>query len=317
MVEFGYALSTEEHTPDRLVGNAVRAEQSGFDFIGVSDHFHPWIDAQGHSPFVWSILGAIAAKTERIKVGTGVTCPIIRIHPVILAQAAATAAAMMPGRFVYGVGTGENLNEHVLGDKWPIVSQRQEMLEEAIQITRMLWDGRQHTFEGEFYSVENARLYTVPDEPPPIVVAASGPESAELAGRIGDGLWNVGGDPDVSASFEKAHGRGPRFAQLTICFAETDDDALQTVRRVWPNAALKGPLSQELPLPEHFAQAAEMVKDDDLREAMPLGPDPAPVLQKVQEAVDAGYDHVYIHQVGPDQEAFFGFWERELRPQLG
>jgi coenzyme F420-dependent glucose-6-phosphate dehydrogenase len=317
MVEFGYALSSEEHSPAALVANAVRAERAGFDFVSISDHFHPWLDTQGQSAFVWSVLGAIATSTERIKVGTGVTCPIIRIHPVILAQAAATAAAMMPGRFLYGVGTGENLNEHVLGDKWPIASVRREMLTEAIEITRLLWDGRLHTFAGRYYSVENARIYTLPDEPPPILVAASGAESAELAGRIADGLWSSSSDPDVSGLYEKAGGRGPRFAQLTLCYAGTDDDALRVARRVWPTGALKGPLNQELPLPEHFAQAAEMVKDDDLRKAMSLGPDPSPLLEEVRKAIDAGYDHVYLHQIGADQEGFFEFWERELRPQLG
>jgi G6PDH family F420-dependent oxidoreductase len=316
VVEFGYALSSEEHGASALVANAVRAEQAGFDFVGISDHFHPWLDAQGQSPFVWSVIGGIAASTDRIKVGTGVTCPTIRIHPAILAQAVATVASMMPGRFLYGVGTGENLNEHVLGDKWPIASVRREMLEEAVQLTRLLWDGRLHTFEGRFYSVENARIYSVPDDPPPIIVAASGPEAAELAARIGDGLWSSGAEPDVSAWFEKAGGRGPRFAQLTLCYATTDDEALKTVRRVWPTSALKGPLNQELALPGHFEQAVEMVKDDDLRQSMPLGPDAAPVLEKVREAIDAGYDQVYFHQVGSDQEAFFEFWERELRPQL-
>jgi coenzyme F420-dependent glucose-6-phosphate dehydrogenase len=317
MVQFGYALSSEEHTPSALVANAVRAEEAGFEFVSISDHFHPWIDAQGQSSFVWSVIGAIASSTDRIKVGTGVTCPIIRIHPVILAQAAATVTSMMPGRFLYGVGTGENLNEHVLGAKWPIVSVRQDMLAEAIEITRMLWDGRLHTFQGRFFSVENARIYTLPDEPPPIIVAASGPESAELAGRIGDGLWSTSTDPDISGSFEKAGGHGPRFAQITLCFAKTEDEALATARGVWPTSALTGQLNQELPLPEHFAHAVEMVKDDDLRESMSLGPDPAPVLDKVREAIDAGFDWVYFHQVGRDQEAFFEFWERELRPQLG
>lgn len=317
MAEYGYSLSSEEHRPNDLVAHAVQAERAGFSFIGVSDHFHPWIDAQGEAPFVWSVLGGIAAATERIRVGTGVTCPTIRIHPAIIAQAAATVAAMMPGRFLLGVGTGENLNEHVLGDKWPATSDRRDMLEEAVAVIRDLWRGELTSHHGDFYDVENARIYTLPDELPPIIVAASGPEAADLAGRIGDGLWNVGGDPEVAAGFAAAGGTGPRIVQLTICYAETEDAALRTAREVWPIAGLTGPLTQELPLPSHFEQASEMVTDSALREAMPLGPDPEPVLSKVNECLAAGYDHVYLHQVGPDQGGFFSFWERELQPQLG
>lgn len=317
MVDYGYALSSEEHTPLDLVRNGVRAEQAGFSFVSISDHFHPWIDAQGNSPFVWSVIGGIATTTERIRVGTGVTCPLIRIHPAVIAHAAATAAAMLPGRFMLGLGTGENLNEHVLGDKWPIVSERQQMLEEAIEVIRLLWDGQLHTHHGDYYDVENARLYTLPDEPPPIIVAAAGTDSAELAARIGDGLWSVGPNADVVKSFEHAGGSGPRIAQLTFCYAANEDDALHTVQRVWPLTALKGPLNQELPLPQHFEQAAQMVREDDIREAIPLGPDPEPVLRKVSEFEAAGYDHIYLHQIGPDQDGFFSFWERELRPQLG
>jgi G6PDH family F420-dependent oxidoreductase len=315
-MEFGYALSSEEHRPLDLVDNAVRAEDAGFAFVSISDHFHPWTDSQGNAPFVWSVIGGIAARTSRIRVGTGVTCPIIRIHPAIIAQAAATAAVMLPDRFMLGVGTGENLNEHVLGDKWPIVSERQEMLAEAVEVIRMLWDGEQHTHHGDFYDVENARLYTVPDPAPPLIVAASGPESAELAAEIGDGLWTVGPEPEVVKAFTAAGGTGPRIGQLTLCYAASADDALATVREVWPIVGLKGPLNQELPIPAHFEQAAEMVTDEDIREALPLGPDAAPVLEKIAEFEQAGYDHVYLHQIGPDQAGFFEFWERELRPQL-
>ena len=316
-MEFGYALSSEEHRPLDLVDNAVRAEDAGFAFVSISDHFHPWTDSQGNAPFVWSVIGGIAARTSRIRVGTGVTCPLIRIHPAIIAQAAATAAVMLPDRFMLGVGTGENLNEHVLGDKWPIVSERQEMLTEAVEIIRMLWDGEQHTHHGDFYDVENARLYTVPDTPPPLIVAASGSESAELAAQIGDGLWTVGPEAEVVKAFTAAGGSGPRIGQLTLCYAVSADDALATVREIWPIVGLKGPLNQELPNPAHFEQAAEMVTDDDIRDALPLGPAAGPVLEQLAEFEQAGYDHVYLHQIGPDQAGFFEFWERELLPQLG
>ena len=187
-LQVGYALSAEEHTPLALVENARRAEEAGFEFALVSDHFHPWVDEQGHSPFVWSVLGGIALATEKLRIGTGVTCPLIRIHPAILAQAAATAAAMLPGRFFFGVGTGENLNEHVLGDRWPPTFVRREMLREAIEIMRELWRGDLTSHRGPHYTVENARLYTLPDEPIEVMVAAGGPEAAELAGEVGDGL---------------------------------------------------------------------------------------------------------------------------------
>jgi G6PDH family F420-dependent oxidoreductase len=298
------------------VASAVRAERAGFSFASISDHFHPWIDEQGQSPFVWSVLGGIAASTTTLRVGTGVTCPIIRIHPAIVAHAAATVASMMPGRFMLGLGTGENLNEHILGDKWPTTEDRRAMLTEAVEVVRSLWTGRLVSHHGDYYDVENARIYTLPDEPPPIIVAASGPESAEIAGEIGDGLWNVGGSADIAERFAKAGGTGARITQVTICYAASADEAFATVKRIWPLAAFEGPLNQELPLPSHFAAAAAMVTDDAIRAAVPLGPDPEPVLRKVTECIDAGYDHVYLHQIGPDQDSFFDFWERELQPQL-
>src|SRR5688500_6867648 len=187
-VRIGYALSSEEHRPAALVGNARRAEEAGFDFAMISDHFHPWIDKQGQSPFVWSILGGIAATTERITVGTGVTALSQRIHPAILAQAAATVADMLPGRFWFGVGTGEALNEHILGDPWPEHEVRVAMMEEAIELIRTLWKGKLVSHRGDFYDVVRARIYTVPEAPPPILIAAGGPETAEVAGRIADGL---------------------------------------------------------------------------------------------------------------------------------
>src|SRR5215207_5530625 len=171
MTEFGYALSSEEHGPNELVELAGRAEEAGFEFAMVSDHFHPWTDAQGQSPFVWSVIGGIAGATERIRLGTGVTCPTIRIHPAIIAHAAATSAAMMPGRFFLGLGTGENLNEHVVGEGWPAPDERLAMLEESIEVMRLLWSGGEHTHRGDFYDVEQARLYTLPDEPVQIAVA--------------------------------------------------------------------------------------------------------------------------------------------------
>lgn len=239
MVEIGYAISSEEVTPNAAVRNAQRAEEAGFRFALVSDHFHPWIDEQGHSPFVWSVLGGIATMTTTLRVGTGVTCPMIRIHPAIIAHAAATVAAMMPGRFFLGVGTGENLNEHILGDQWPAYNVRAEMLEEAIDVIRLLWQGGEQSHYGLYYTVEQARLYTLPDELPPIMIAAAGEKSAELAGRMGDGLISTAPKAEVVEAFEGEGGAGrPKYGQVTVCYAEDDATARKIAYRYWPNAAL-------------------------------------------------------------------------------
>jgi coenzyme F420-dependent glucose-6-phosphate dehydrogenase len=316
MPEFGYALSSEEHAPRELVRLACRAEETGFSFAAISDHFHPWVDRQGEAPFVWSVIGGIAMATERLRLGTGVTCPTIRIHPAIIAQAAATAAAMMPGRFFLGVGSGENLNEHILGDHWPSADTRLEMLEEAVEVIRKLWEGGLCSHEGDHYVVENARIYTLPDEPPPIVLAAAGTKAARLAGRIGDGFWSTSPESDLIKEFEAAGGHGPRYAQATVCWAPDEDQAKKTAHEWWPNAGLPGQLSQELPLPSHFEQAGSLVTADSLAEMMPMGPDPERHLEAIKQYVDAGFDHVYIHQIGPDQDGFFDFYQREILPRL-
>jgi coenzyme F420-dependent glucose-6-phosphate dehydrogenase len=317
MTKIGYALSSEEHPPEDLVRYARRAEEVGFSFALISDHYHPWIDRQGNSPFVWSVIGGIAQVTQRLRLGTGVTCPTIRIHPAIIAQAAATSAVMMPGRFFLGVGSGENLNEHILGGYWPSADVRLEMLEEAVEVIRLLWKGGFQSHKGRHFSVENARVYTLPEEPPPIMVAASGQRAADLAGRIGDGLISTSPDPELRKSFEDAGGAGKTtYGQLHVCWSETEAEARKTAHEWWPNTSIKGELGQELPLPRHFEQAAEMLTEDDIAQKIVCGPDPERHLEQVHQFVEAGYDHVYVHQVGPDQEGFFHFYERELLPKL-
>ena len=316
MPELGYALSSEEHPPADLVRNAERAEQAGFTFALISDHFHPWVDAQGHSPFVWSVIGGIAQRTERLRLGTGVTCPLIRTHPAIIAHAAATCGALMPGRFFLGVGTGENLNEHIFGDPWPAADERLAMFEEAIEVIRLLWEGGYQTYRGEYYNVENARLYTLPEQPVPIAVAASKPGAAEIAGRLGDALINVAPDEDIVEQYTQAGGEGPRYAQLTVCWAKSEEEGKKTAHKVWPNAGIKGDLAQELPLPRHFEQAAQLVGEDDVAETVVCGPDPERYLEQIREYAQAGYDHVYLHQIGRDQEGFFSFYERELKGRI-
>lgn len=311
-MDIGYALSSEEHRPLDLVRHARLAEGAGFPYALVSDHFHPWIDRQGESPFVWTLIGAIAASTESLRLGTGVTCPMIRTHPAIVAQAAATAAAVLPGRFFLGVGTGENLNEHVLGDRWPSTRERREMLEEAVEVMRLLWEGELCSFEGRYYRVVDARIYTLPDEPIDVVVAAGGPEAATLAGRIGDGLVSTSPDEELVEEYLHAGGGSPLYGQLTVCYAQSEAEARRTALEWWPNGALRGPLGQELPLPSHFEQAAAMVTEEDIAEAVVCGPDPDLHLEAIEEFAKAGYDHVYVHQVGPDQEGFIEFYASEI-----
>jgi coenzyme F420-dependent glucose-6-phosphate dehydrogenase len=317
VTSFGYWLSAEEHAPLDLVEHAVRAEELGFSFAMISDHFHPWLDEQGHGPFVWSVLGGIAARTERIEVATGVTCPTMRTHPAIVAHAAATCAAMLPGRFTLGVGTGENLNEHVLGDRWPAPDERIAMLEEAIEVMRLLWQGGEQTHRGTHYTVDHARLYTLPDGEIPVAVAAAKPHAAELAGRLGDALVNTVPDEEIVRLYHEAGGDGPRYGQVRICWAEDEAEARKTVHRLWRHSGLGGTINQELPRPSDFAAVAESVTEEMATEDVPCGPDPAPVLEAIEAWVDAGFDRIAIHQVGPDQEGFFRFWERELRPRLG
>jgi coenzyme F420-dependent glucose-6-phosphate dehydrogenase len=317
MARIGYTLSSEEFGPRELVGFARRAEEVGFDFLSISDHFHPWVDRQGNSPFVWCVLGGIAEATVRVRVGTGVTCPTIRIHPAIVAQAAATAAAMLPGRFWLGVGSGENLNEHILGDRWPEVQVRQEMLEEAVEVIRGMWEGGLYSHHGKHYTVERARIYTLPDEPPAIVVASAGEQATELAGRIGDGIFGLVPEKSLVEQFENAGGKGkPKFGQVHVCWSESEDEAKKTAHEWWPNAAIGGNLSWELPLPSLFEDATASVEPEDVAEAVICGPDPDRHVESIREFVDAGYTDVYYHQIGPDQEGFLRFAESELLPRL-
>ena len=318
MVRIGYSLSSEEHAPHDLIRYARQAEETGFTYALISDHFHPWIDRQGQSPFVWGVIGGIAQATEELQLGTGVTAPIRRIHPAIVAQASATAAAMMPGRFFLGVGSGENLNEHIVGDEWPRPGVRLEMLEEAIEIIRLLWRGGTQSFRGRHYSVDRARIYTLPEQPPPVLVAAKGERAVELAGRIGDGLIGVGPDRDLIRRFEKAGGDGkPRYGQVHVCWAESEAQARRTAHEWWPNTALKGNLNVDLATPEDFERAVELITEDEVAESVTCGPDPERHLEAIRAYSEAGYDHIYIHQVGPDQDGFFRFYRTEILPAVG
>jgi G6PDH family F420-dependent oxidoreductase len=317
MPELGFALSSEDHPPSELVRQARMAEDAGFPFALVSDHYHPWVDAQGQSPFVWATLGGIAEATETIRVGTGVTCPTIRIHPAIVAQAAATVAAMMPGRFFLGVGTGENLNEHVTGARWPLPDERLDLLEEAVEVLRLLWQGGEQTHRGTYYTVDHARVYTLPDEPPEVYVAASAPKAAELAGRIGDGFISTAPEREYVQAFERAGGNGKPKLGMMHCAYDGDEKAgLERATKLWPNLALKGPLGQDLATPSDFEAAAAMVDEEDVAELTPCGPDPARYLDEIRKYDEAGFTHLYIHQIGDNQDEFVRFAARELIPRL-
>jgi G6PDH family F420-dependent oxidoreductase len=316
VTSLGYALSSEEHSPEALVEHAVAAEAAGFGFALISDHFHPWIERHPHSPFVWSVLGAIAQATDTIELGTGVTCPTVRIHPAIIAQAAATTARLAPGRFFLGVGTGENLNEHILGDAWPEWDVRAEMLEEAVEVIRALWRGETMSHRGRHYTVQNAKLFTLPEEPPPIHVAGSGPAMARLAGRIGDGFIGTSPEGELIDAFNEAGGDGPRTAQMTLCWARTEREARRTALEWWPTAALHGEVTQELPNPAQFTDLVSSVTEDQISEAITCGPDAELHLEKIQAYLDAGYDRVYVHQVGPDQRGFIDWAEQALLPKV-
>ena len=317
MTKYGLTLSSEEHPAPHLVNVAKAAEDAGFDFVSISDHFHPWISEQGHSPFVWSTLGAIAQATGEIGVGVGVSCPIMRIHPAVSAHAAATTAQLLGDRFTWGVGTGEALNEHVLGDRWPPADVRVEMLEEAIVLIRRLWEGESVTHRGRHFTVEDARIFDRPNPAPPIVVSAFGVRSAQVAAALGDGLWTTGIQTDVIEAYRSAGGDGPIWSQLSVCWDENGETALERAHRVWPNTALPGQLAQDLPTVKHFEQATELVTLEDIENSsLPIGPDPDPILRSVKAAEDAGIDHVYLHQIGDPLQGFIEFWSESLLPQL-
>jgi coenzyme F420-dependent glucose-6-phosphate dehydrogenase len=316
-VEIGYALSSEEHAPGDLVRHAKLAEDAGLGFGLISDHIHPWVDRQGHSGFVWAVLGGIAHATSSFRIATGVTCPLIRIHPAIVAHAAATVSTLMPGRFFVGVGTGENLNEHVTGAKWPAPDERLDMLEEAVALMRELWRGEYVTHRGRHYTVENARIFDVPENGVDVAVAAMQPDAAELAGRVGDALINVAPDAEIIETFDRAGGsRKPKYGQITVCWAESREAARQTAFEVWPNALVEGSASQELPLPKDFEQLVRDRDPEELDGAITLGSDPDEYLDELSEYERVGYTHVYFHQIGPDQEGFLRFARNEILPRL-
>ena len=314
MAKIGYFLSSEEFGAAELVRQAKLAEDAGFEALWISDHYHPWLAEQGNSPFVWSVIGAVAQATD-LPISTAVTCPTTRIHPAVIAQAAATSAVLTGGRFVLGVGTGEALNEHILGDPWPSADVRLEMLEEAVEVMRALWTGEVVEHHGTYYDVEHARLYSLPEEPVPVYVSGFGPKAAALAGRIGDGFVCTKPDEDLIETFQKSGGKGkPMQVGTKVCWGPDADEARKTAHHFWRNEALPGELAQVLPTPEHFQQASELITPDTM--PTPVGPDPDVHVEALTKFLEVGYDELYVQQIGPDQEGFFSFFADKVLPQL-
>ncbi|MBY5161397.1 TIGR03557 family F420-dependent LLM class oxidoreductase [Salsipaludibacter albus] len=316
MARYGFTLFSELNGPRAMLDQARAAEEGGFDFLGMSDHFHPWLSRHTDSPFAWSALGAVAAATESIDLVTLVTCPTVRYHPALIAQAAATVALISDGRFTLGLGAGENLSEHVVGRGWPPVDVRHEMLAEAIQIIRALWTGEWTTFRGEHLTVEDARLHTLPDELPRIGVAGSGPAALEILREHGDELITDGPDPDVVEQFRDVRPDGTVWTQVPMAWDPDHDVALDHAH----NFAFSAPgwkVMAELPNIPGFDAVADLVDDDMVQDLVLTGDDPAPVIDTITRAVESGHDNVAVVQVGPQRtEEFQRWWGEEVRPHL-
>jgi G6PDH family F420-dependent oxidoreductase len=314
-MKLGYFLSSEEWGPAQLVRQAKRAEEAGFHALWISDHYHPWNDEQGHSPFVWSTIGAIAQATD-MRVTTAVTCPTVRIHPAVIAQAAATSAVLLEGRFQLGVGSGEALNEHILGDGWPTIETRLEMLEEAVQVIRTLWHGGSRDHFGRHYRVEDARIYDLPNEPPPILVSGFGPKAVSVAARIGDGYVTTMPDEELIGQYGREGGKGPIQAGTKVSYGPDEMEAVRTAHRLWPNEGLPGELAQVLPTPAHFEQASSLVTEEMVAETVPCGPDLDRHVESLEQFAEAGVDELFVQQIGPRQAEFFEVYAREVVPRF-
>jgi G6PDH family F420-dependent oxidoreductase len=315
-MKIGYKLASEGFGPKELVRQAQLAEKAGFDFVEISDHFHPWLDEQGHSPFAWTVLGGIAASTETIGLATGVTCPTVRYHPAIIAQAAATLAIMSDDRFTLGIGSGERLNEHVVGRGFPAIAQRHEMLREALEIIQLLWQGGYQSYEGKHLQLEDARVFDLPETLPTIAVAASGGPSARLAAEFGGGLFTTEPKSSIIEKYVEAGGTGPRYAEVPLAWAPTVDEAVKAAYTTSRWAVTGWKVMSELPNPVNFDAAVATVREEDILEQFACGPDADVHLAAMQEYADAGYDHLVMQNAGPDPDGFIEFARDEIMPKL-
>lgn len=315
-MQVGFKLMAETFDPREIVRQAVEAERAGFDFVEVSDHYHPWLYSHGHSGFVWSMLAAAAARTDRIGLATGVTCPFVRYHPAIIAQAAATTAVLSEGRFTLGLGSGERLNEHVVGGGWPSVTIRHQMLREAIDIIRLLWSGGYHSYEGKHLTLDDARVFDLPDVPPTIAVAAGGTEAVGIAAELGDGLFATEADPDLVKAYAGAGGSGPKYGEVPLAWARDEESAVKSAHRLFRFGLTGWKVQAELPNPINFEAAASSIRTEEVREAMACGPDVRRHLEVAGTFVDAGFDHLALINAGPDVDGFFEFFANELSEPL-
>jgi G6PDH family F420-dependent oxidoreductase len=315
-MQIGYKLATEAFGPKEIVRQAQAAEQAGFDFVEMSDHYHPWLDAQGHSAFTWILLGSMAERTSTIGLATGVTCPYFRYHPAIVAQAAATVALVSDGRFTLGIGSGERLNEHVVGRPFPQVRVRHQMLREALEIIRLLWQGGYRSYDGRFLQLDDARVFDLPDTLPTIAVAASGPRSVAIAAELGDGLFATEPKPELVSGFKAGGGTGPMYVDVPLAWAEDEESAVKAVLEKSRWALTGWKVMSELPNPVNFDAASATVGPDDVTGMFACGPDVARHLEVAQQFVDAGFDHLVMQNAGPDPDGFLDFFQRELAAPL-
>ncbi|MFG5719001.1 LLM class F420-dependent oxidoreductase [Streptomyces murinus] len=318
MVRIGYTMMTEQAGPRELVEHVVGAEEAGFDFSVISDHYFPWLRAQGHSSYAWSVLGAAAQATSRIPLMTYVTCPVRRYHPAVVAQKAATVQLLSEGRFRLGLGAGENLNEHVVGGGWPPVDVRHEMLEEAVEIIRALFGGEHVTHHGRHYQVESAKLWDVPEQPPPIGIAVSGEQSCRLAGERGDLLIATEPRPELLAAFDRHGGRGkPRVGQLPVSYDPDRDTAVKRAHAQFRWFGLGWKVNAELPHPDSFESATQFVTPDDVAASIPCGDDPDAFVEAVRPYARAGFEELALVQIGGDTQPDFLCWSaKTLLPAL-
>lgn len=315
-MQIGFKLMAEKFGPRELVRQAVRAEELGFDFVEISDHYHPWLYSHGHSPFAWSVLGAIANATDRIRLGTGVTCPFLRYHPAIVAQAAATTALLSNDRHFLGVGAGERLNEHVIGAGFPSVTERHRMLREAMEIIRRLWSGGMHSFDGEYLTLEDARVYDLPDVPPPVIIAISGEESARVAAEFGDGIFATEPKTELARLYEDAGGSGPRYNEVPLAIHADRATALRNAREMFRFSAGGWKVMSELPNPVNFEAASQYITVDNIAEMMSAGPEPEDHIAQIRTFADAGFDHLALVNAGGDVDEFFDYYQEELARPL-
>jgi G6PDH family F420-dependent oxidoreductase len=319
MTTYGYTLMTEQSGPRELVGHAAAAEAAGFDFEVMSDHYFPWLDEMGHAPYAWSVLGAVSQVTERVELMTYVTCPIMRYHPAVVAQKAATVDLLSDGRFTLGIGAGENLNEHVVGEGWPPANVRHEMLEEALTIINELFTGGYVNFSGEHFRVDSAKLWDLPQKPVPIGVAVSGEQSVKTFAPLADHLIAVEPKAELLSLWDdqKATPTTRKIGQLPVCWGQDEKACVQRAHELfrWFGGGWK--VNAELPGTAGFAGASQFVTEDDVAESIPCGPDIDAIVKAVREFEDAGFTDVAMVQIGDEsQRDFLAIAEQELLPAL-